>query len=120
MWAHGCFARYNYLRAKYNFTMASLEIDVPFSIPQQEALTRIKTLLTQTKTEHGNMIKNLQEDWNGNTGTFSFTAQGFDISGVLTVNENNLHLDAKLPMALTMFKGTISKIITDKAGELLS
>ncbi|HVX51694.1 MAG TPA: polyhydroxyalkanoic acid system family protein [Chitinophagaceae bacterium] len=97
-----------------------MEIDVPFSIPREEAVSRIKNLLTEVKNEHGAIIKNLTESWEGNTGSFSFTAQGFDISGTLTVNENSLHLDARLPMALTMFKGTISKMITDRAANLLA
>jgi len=100
--------------------MASIEVDIPYSIPQEEALTRIKTLLSETKKEHAAIIKNLQETWDGNTGTFSFTAQGFDISGTLTVNPGSIHLDAQVPFALTMFKGAITKAITDKAGQLLA
>lgn len=100
--------------------MASLNLDVPYSIPQEEALTRIKTLLSETKKEHAAIIKNLQEDWNGNTGKFSFTAQGFDIEGTLTVNPGVVNLDAQIPFALTMFKGTITNMIKEKAGQLLA
>jgi len=100
--------------------MASLEVDVPFSITQYEALTRIKNLLSDTAKENAAIIKNLHEEWDGNTGKFSFTAQGFDISGILAVQSGNVHLDAKIPMALIMFKGAIAKVITDKASQLLA
>lgn len=100
--------------------MPSLEVDVPYSIPQEEALTRIKNLLSDTAKENAAIIKNLKEEWDGNSGKFSFTAQGFDISGVLTAQPGNMHLDAKIPIALIMFKGAISKVITDKASQLLA
>lgn len=100
--------------------MASLTYDIPYSIPQEEALTRIKNLLSDTRREHAAIIKDLKEEWNGNVGTFSFSAQGFDIAGTLTVNPGNIHLDAEIPFALTMFKGTITKAIGEQAGKLLA
>ena len=100
--------------------MASLELNVPYSIPQEEALSRIKNLLTETKKEHGDKIKNLQETWDGNTGNFSFTAMSYDISGTLTVDPSNIHLHADIPFAVSLFKGTIVKAITDKANQLLA
>lgn len=100
--------------------MASLELSVPYSISQEEALSRIKNLLTETKKEHGDKIKDLQETWEGNTGTFSFTAMGYDLAGTLTVAPGNIHLDAKIPFAVSLFKGTIVKAITEKANQLLA
>ncbi len=100
--------------------MASLELDIPYSITQEEALSRIKNLLTETKKEHGDKIKDLQETWSGNTGTFSFTAMSYDISGTLTVQPGNIYLDAKIPFAVSLFKGVIVKAITDKATQLLA
>ena len=100
--------------------MASLEVNVPFSIPQDEALARIKNLLSETKKEHGDKIKNLVETWNGNTGTFSFTAMGYNLAGTLTVAQSNMNLDAEIPFTVSLFKGAIVKAITDKANELLA
>jgi hypothetical protein len=111
---------YTIIFARKLTEMASIEINIPYTIPQQEALTRIKNLLTETRNEHAGIIKNLQENWDGNTGTFSFTAQGFDISGTLTVNPGIFNVDAQVPLALTMFKGAITKAITDKASQLLA
>ena len=100
--------------------MASLNMSIPFSIPQEEALKRIKNLLTETKKEHGDKIDNLKERWNGNVGTFSFTAKGYDISGTLTVQRSTIELDGKIPFAVSLFKGAITRAINEKATELLA
>jgi len=53
-------------------------------------------------------------------GNFSFSFQGFDISGVLTVDHSSVELDAKIPAAISLFKEAIKKTIYDKAIEVLS
>jgi hypothetical protein len=100
--------------------MPSLNMTIPFSISQEEALKRIKNLLTETKKEQGDKIQNLKEQWNGNVGTFSFTAMGYDISGTMTVGDSTIELEGKIPFAVSLFKGAITKAINEKAGELLA
>ena len=100
--------------------MPSLNMTIPFSISHEEALKRIKTLLSETKKEHGDTIENLKEQWNGNVGTFSFTAKGYDISGTVTVGSSTIELDGKIPFAVSLFKGAITNAINQKAGELLA
>lgn len=109
--------RLNYKTEKF---MASLEMTIPHSLQQEEALERIKNLLTETKKDHGDKIENLKEHWNGNVGTFGFTAKGFDISGSLTVHPSNIELKGKIPFAVSLFKGTITSAIKKKASELLA
>jgi len=100
--------------------MPSLEMSIPHKLPQEEALQRIKNLLSETKREHGDKIQNLQETWTGNTGNFSFKAQGFDIAGTLIVNPSSVELKGKIPFAVSLFKGQITKAINEKATQLLS
>ena len=100
--------------------MANLDVAIPHSLSQDEALTRIKNMFTQMKEEHGDKISNLQEEWNGYVGNFSFSAKGFDIAGTLTVNPSNVELKGKIPFALSLFKGAITKTIEQQATKLLS
>src|SRR5207244_2877738 len=100
--------------------MASLEMNIQHRLSQDEALKRIKNLLTETKRDHGDKIANLKEEWKENVGTFSFTAKGFDVSGTLTVNRSNIELKSKIPFAVSLFKGTITSAINEKASELLA
>jgi Putative polyhydroxyalkanoic acid system protein (PHA_gran_rgn) len=100
--------------------MSSLDFSIPHKLTQEEALKRIKNLLNDAKRDHANLISNLQENWEGNKGTFSFSAKGYDVSGELIVHPNSIDIHSKVPFALTLFKGMITGMITQKANELLS
>ena len=100
--------------------MATLDIAIPHNLPQQEALTRIRGLLEQLRKEQAGTISDVNETWNGNEGDFSFSAKGFDLAGKITVEENQVSINSQLPFALSFFKGKISEVIREKAGELLS
>ena len=100
--------------------MANLEVAVPHNLSQEEALNRIRNMFTQMKQEHGDKISNLKEEWNGNVGNFSFTAQGFDVAGTLTVNPSNVEFNGKIPFTLSLFKGAIVKTIEQQATKILS
>ncbi|HEV8286674.1 MAG TPA: polyhydroxyalkanoic acid system family protein [Chitinophagaceae bacterium] len=100
--------------------MANLEVAIPHNLSEEEALSRVKNLFTEMKKEHGDKISNLKEEWNGNAGNFSFTAQGFDIAGTITVNPSTVELKGKIPFALSLFKGAITKTIQQQATKILS
>lgn len=100
--------------------MANLDITIPHSLPQQEALSRIQGLLKKLQEEQKETIKDVAEKWNGNEGEFRFSAKGFDLSGVLKVEQNAVTINGQLPFALSFFKGMISDVIRKKAGELLA
>jgi hypothetical protein len=100
--------------------MANLDITIPHSLPPQEALARIQGLLGKLQREQADTIRDVSEKWNGNEGEFSFSAKGFDISGKIKVEENLVSINGQLPFALSFFKGKISQVIKEKAGELLA
>lgn len=100
--------------------MAKLDITIPHQLSSQEALTRVKGLLQQLQQEQKDTIRNVSERWLGNEGEFSFSAKGFDLAGKIRVEDNAVKIDGELPFALSFFKGAISKVIKEKAGELLS
>ena len=99
--------------------MANLNMTVPHNLPEEEALRRIKNLFTELREEQKGTIENVEEEWNGNTGRFGFSAKGFDLSGTIMVNSTGVEIDAELPFAVSLFKGAIKQVIADKAGELL-
>ena len=100
--------------------MAQLDITIPHGLSTQEALIRIQGLLKKLQQEQKDTIRDVSETWNGNEGEFSFSAKGFDLSGKIKVEENLVSIIGQLPFALSFFKGKISGIIKEKAGELLA
>ncbi len=100
--------------------MASINVRVPHKLTREEALKRTKNLLTKTKEDFSEDIKNLKEIWNDNAGKFSFAAKGFEISGTLTVKDSEIILDGTVPFAVSLFKGKITKKIQEVGAELLA
>lgn len=99
--------------------MAALHLSIPHTLSPDEALKRIQSLLSEVRSEHADKINHLQEDWNGPNGSFSFTTKGFKISGVLSVTPNTIEIKGQVPFAVSLFKGKITQLITEKASVLL-
>lgn len=100
--------------------MSKLSLNIPHSQSQEEALSRVKQLLSRLQEEQKGTVTNVQEIWNGPNGSFSFSAKGFNIAGNIEVKENEVHLESDLPFAVALFKGQIATMITEKAKALLA
>ncbi len=100
--------------------MAKLNMAVSHRLAQDEALRRIKTLLGEVKNQFADKISDLREEWSGNTGTFSFSAMGFSVSGTLTVKPSEVELCGNFPFAAMFFKGKIESTIRERAETLLA
>ena len=100
--------------------MAKLNMLISHKLSQDEALRRIKTLLGEVKNQFADKVSELCEEWNGNTGNFSFSAMGFFVSGILTVKTSEVELSGTLPFAASFFKGKIESTIRERAEKLLA
>jgi hypothetical protein len=97
-----------------------MTMKIPYQISEDEALQRIKGMINELKQQHGNQVSNLKEDWQGNTGTFSLTAQGFNTGGTLTVEPNQVVLNGDIPWAAKPFQGMIEATIRERVDRLLA
>jgi hypothetical protein len=100
--------------------MPNLTIPIPHKLSQGEVLKRVKYALAQAKAQHSDKINNLQENWNGNIGTFSGSAMGQAASGTITVNATEIVFDLALPFGAMFFKGKIEAGIRKFAVTLLT
>lgn len=100
--------------------MSVLNLSIPHSLSKAEALTRIKSLLSNLKEEKKDLISDVQENWQDNKGNFSFKAQGFNLAGDIVVNDADVQINSDLPFAVSFFKSAISDMITKKTKELLA
>jgi hypothetical protein len=99
--------------------MSKLSLNIPHAQTQEEALSRIKTMLSRLQEEQKGTITDVKENWDGPNGNFSFSAKGFNIAGSIQVKEKEVLLESDLPFAVSLFKGQIASIITEKANALL-
>ena len=93
--------------------MASINISIPHSLTKEEVASRTKNLFSSLKEKYAGMIDSVTEEWNGYEAKFNLSAKGFDVSGVMTIKDNSVDIDGKMPLALSFFKGTIEKSITN-------
>lgn len=100
--------------------MPNLEINIPHELGEDEALKRIQSLLQKVQSRYGDQVKDLQQEWNGNTGEFSFSIMNMPVSGKLTVNNTGVDLDGKIPLAASLFKGKIKSVILEEANKVLA
>ncbi|MBL7698194.1 MAG: polyhydroxyalkanoic acid system family protein [Chitinophagaceae bacterium] len=100
--------------------MPNIEMSIPHSLGQQEALDRIQKLLGNVQDRFSGQLKDVQQNWNGNEGSFSFSVMNMPVSGKLTVNNGDVALDGKLPLAASLFQGKIKEVIMEEAKKVLS
>jgi hypothetical protein len=97
-----------------------MSISVPHKLTQDEAAARVRNLIEQLRGQFGNHASNLQESWNGYTGTYSFEVMGFAVSGKLQISQSDVKMDGQFPFAALPFKGRIEKTAREKLKELLA
>jgi hypothetical protein len=96
--------------------MPKMHMDIPHQLGEQEALTRIQTMIPKMKERYGQQIKDVREEWTGSTGVFAFNA----IKGMISVHADEVVLNGDLPIAASPFKGRIESMIRERAAELLA
>ena len=101
-------------------SMSSLKLHILHKLSQEEALGRVKSLLHKLKHEQKSNISDVKEEWSHDTGHFHFTAQGFNLSGVIKVHNGSIDIHAKVPLPVYLFRNKIKQVIEEKAGELLA
>jgi hypothetical protein len=99
--------------------MPGLNITIPHNLTADEARTRIRDLMESLKSSYSDRITDLKESWDNNTGTFTFKAMGYDLSGKIFVTDSEVKITGDLPFAAVFFKGKIESTIRQKGEELL-
>lgn len=100
--------------------MPGMKVSVPHQLETDEAVKRIRGLVQQVKTKFAEKVDNVEEEWDGPSGDFSFTVMGMDVSGRIVVDAETVQIEGKIPFAVLPFKGKIESVIQEKAQELLS
>jgi hypothetical protein len=100
--------------------MPTIKVSVPHSLNPDEAVRRIKNLVTDIKAQFADRVTDVKEEWTGPNGEFGFKVMGFDISGTVQVDVREVQIQSSLPFAATPFKGRIEAVIVERATQLLS
>ncbi|MBI4297732.1 MAG: polyhydroxyalkanoic acid system family protein [Chloroflexi bacterium] len=89
---------------------------------RSRALEELKVGGSKLMARFGSEISELQQKWQENGLTFSFRARGFTVSGVLIVGEEQVELEATLPLVarLLVSEGEIRERVLQAMQEVFA
>lgn len=96
-----------------------MQLTIPHKYSEIEAITYVKKILNQSRSQIAAHVTDMEEKWEGNVLHFAFTTQKQHIKGTLTIKDKAFDLYAKLPLMMRMFEGRIEKMIKEQVGEML-
>src|SRR4030095_4541539 len=97
------------LLAPERYCMPALKLNFPHQLGRDVAQTRLRGLLEKVKARHGDKVSDLRESWTDNVLHFGFRTFGFNVEGVVMVDDSEVRLDGQIPFAAVMFKGKIEQ-----------
>lgn len=95
-----------------------MKVSIPHKQTQIEAITHIKRILNESRSQMAAHLADVKEEWQGNVLSFAFTAQKQRISGTLEVRDHSFELDAKLPLMMRLFEAKIEKMIQEESKKI--
>jgi len=100
--------------------MPSMNLAISHSLSKEEAIERVQRHIELAKQMYGSHVSNLDEQWSENVLYYGFSAMGFATSGTVRVEEGQVHVDTKLPLAAVMFRGRIEETVRTQLGRILA
>jgi len=100
--------------------MPRLSMSTTHNLGVEEATRRLKEKFDSVRSRFGEHVSRLREQWEGNTLSFAFETMGMSVSGTVAVADDQVSLEAELPLAAALFKGMIEKRIREELGDLLA
>jgi hypothetical protein len=91
--------------------MPSFSIDVPHTLDQQSAVTKLTGLMSALQHKYKDVASDVQGTWVDNILNFSLKVMGFTVSGKVTVQDQQAKVEGQLPLAAAMFRGRIEESI---------
>jgi len=95
-------------------------VEVPHQLSREEALSRIKSLISDLKSQYGNQVSNVNEKWTDNRCDFSMKLKMFKISGSILVDDSRAQIRGRMPPGTGRFEGKAKGLIEERAKKLLS
>jgi hypothetical protein len=100
--------------------MPKITVKVNHTLDPAVAGERLKSTLDWVKASYQAHYSDLTEVWTESGLTYSFRAMGFSIKGGALVDADAVHVDADLPFAAMMFRGTIEKTLREMVEKALA
>lgn len=95
-------------------------VSVPHELSQEEAVSRIKSLVNSLKRQYGDQVGDVSEQWHDNQCDFTVKMKMFRISGSILVDDSKAEIRGNMPPGTGRFEGKARALIERQAKTLLS
>ncbi len=99
--------------------MPKLTLDVNHNLGLEEATRRLKEKFSAALAEHRGAVSNFREEWIDHTFNFAFSVMGMAVSGAVAVEPCQVRLNAQIPLAASLFRGTIEQRLREEVASIL-
>jgi len=97
-----------------------MKVTVKHNFTQETAIDCAENIFKNLSEKFKDEFSNLKQERNGNIISFSFRIKGMNVSGDMTISEDKVTVESKLPFAARMFQGLIENKIKENAEEMMA
>jgi hypothetical protein len=97
-----------------------LVVTVSHELSEEEAVGRVKRLMSELKRQYGEQLSDLKEQWDGNRCLFSMKMVIFRLTGSISVGPSTAEVRTTLPLGAGPFEEQARSLIEDGLKQLLS
>lgn len=90
-----------------------MQVKVNHNHGKEKATELAKNFLKKLKAQYGDNVSNLQENWEGSNGSYSCSFNGLNLSAKITVKDDEVVVDGKVPFFALPLSGMIENAIKD-------
>jgi ubiquinone biosynthesis protein UbiJ len=94
-------------------------VQIPHRLGREEAARRIKSGLTNARSNYANFLTFHEESWSGDRLAFNVSALGQTAAGVMDVADDHVRLEVRLPWLLAKIAEKITPAIRKETTLLL-
>jgi putative polyhydroxyalkanoate system protein len=99
--------------------MPQFNVRVPHTLTEQEARERLNRFVDILRQKFQDSVKDLEQNWDGDTLRFAFKTFGIPLKGGITVGEQQIDVAGDLPFTALMFRGKIESSIREQLERLM-
>lgn len=92
-----------------------MKIEVPHKTSKESARKKVEERMGQLLAQFGGHAEEIAHEWLGDTLTFKGKAKGLAVEGTVEVADQQVVIDAKLPLIAKMFEGRIREALEREA-----
>jgi predicted metal-dependent hydrolase len=99
--------------------MPSVSVTVPHALSDDEAARRLRQRYETIKTTYGEHLKDMEEQWSGQSLCCRFTTFGMKVQSTVTSAPGEVRVQLDLPVFALAFKAAIEERIRAELGAVL-